>query len=99
VDLIWAKYLRGRDLYADEVPTHASQFWNAIQKIEWYFKLGAKHKVRSGRRSSFWLDWWSGSGPLRAMFPRLFSYCETLFISVLGGSLGSGGSGSGDNSD
>jgi hypothetical protein len=81
-DLIRAKYLRGRDLYTGEVPTHGSQFWNAIQKVKWHFKLGAKHSVRSGRRTYFWLDWCSGTGPLRTRFPRLFSCHETPFITV-----------------
>jgi hypothetical protein len=35
--LIRAKYLRDRDLFDKEVPTHGSQFWNAIQKIKWHF--------------------------------------------------------------
>jgi hypothetical protein len=43
-DLIREKYLRGQNLYAGEVPTHGSQFWNAIPKVKWHFKLGAKHK-------------------------------------------------------
>jgi hypothetical protein len=59
--LIRAKYLCGRDLYAVEVPTHGSQFWNAIKKVKWHFKLGAKHSVRDGKRTYFWLDWWSGT--------------------------------------
>jgi hypothetical protein len=29
-DLIRAKYLGDRDLFASEVPTHGSQFWRAI---------------------------------------------------------------------
>jgi hypothetical protein len=52
-DLIRAEYLRGRDLFDKEVPTHGSQFWNAIQKIKWHFKLGARHKVHSGNRTFF----------------------------------------------
>jgi hypothetical protein len=52
-DLIRAKYLRGRDLFDKEVPTRGSQFWNAIQKIKWHFKLGARHRVHSGKRTFF----------------------------------------------
>jgi hypothetical protein len=40
-DLVRAKYLHGRDLFSNEVPTRGSQLWNALQKIKWYFKLGA----------------------------------------------------------
>jgi hypothetical protein len=81
-DLIRAKYLGDRDLFARDVPIRGSQFWNAIHKIKWYFKLGAKHKVRNGKRTYFWLDWWSGPGPFRARFPRLFSCCDQPFITV-----------------
>ncbi|KAK1663022.1 hypothetical protein QYE76_051181 [Lolium multiflorum] len=81
-DLIRAKYLGDRDLFDKEVPVRGSQFWNAIQKIKWHFKLGARHKVRNGKRTYFWLDWWSGSGPLRARFPRLYSCCDQPFITV-----------------
>nr|XP_051197209.1 uncharacterized protein LOC127310588 [Lolium perenne] len=81
-DLIRAKYLGDRDLFDRDVPVRGSQFWNAIHKIKWYFKLGARHKVRNGKRTYFWLDWWSGPGPLRARFPRLFSCCDQPFITV-----------------
>jgi hypothetical protein len=57
VDLIHAKYLGDRDFFDKDVPTRGSQFWNAIQKIKWHFKLGAKHKVHNGKQTFFWLDW------------------------------------------
>jgi hypothetical protein len=53
-DLIRAKYLGDRDLFASEVPTQGSQFWRAIQKIKWLFKLGARHHVCNGKRTFFW---------------------------------------------
>jgi hypothetical protein len=81
-DLIRAKYLGGRDLFSREVPTNGSQFWNSIQKIKWYFKIGAKHEVRNGERTYFWLDWWMGAGPLHSRFPRLFSCCLSPFATV-----------------
>jgi hypothetical protein len=83
-DLIRAKYLRGNDLFSPVVPTKGSQFWNAIQKIKWYFKLGARHSVADGRRTYFWLDWWTGRGPLRDLFPRLFQCCDSPFATVAG---------------
>jgi hypothetical protein len=83
-DLIRAKYLRGNDLFSPVVPTKGSQFWNAIQKIKWYFKLGARHNVADGRRTYFWLDWWTGRGPLRDLFPRLFQCCDNPFATVAG---------------
>ncbi|KAK1698102.1 hypothetical protein QYE76_014799 [Lolium multiflorum] len=42
-DLLRAKYLGDNDLFSPEVPTSGSQFWRAIQKIKWFFKLGARH--------------------------------------------------------
>jgi hypothetical protein len=71
-------------LFDKNVPKRGSQFWKAIQKIKWYFKLGAKHSVHDGKRTYFWLDWWNGSGPLRARFPLLFSCYSNPFITVQG---------------
>ena len=83
-DIVRAKYLGDRDLFPSEVPPRGSQFWNAIQKILCYFKLHGKHEVRNGRRTYFWLDWWSGARPLRARFPRFFSCCAVPFATVHG---------------
>jgi hypothetical protein len=83
-DLLRAKYLGDHDLFSPAVPTKGSQFWNSIQKIKWYFKLGAKHQVHNGRRTYFWLDWWTGNGPLRFTFPRLFACCDNHFATVQG---------------
>jgi hypothetical protein len=47
-DLIRAKYLGSKDIFSREASRKGSQFWNAIQKIKWYFKMGAKHTVKSG---------------------------------------------------
>jgi hypothetical protein len=90
VDLLKAKYLGDNDIFAAEVPRKGSRFWNSIQKIKWYFKLGAKHRVLDGRRTYFWLDWWSGSGPLRDRFPALFNICSLPFITVRDASDGEG---------
>jgi hypothetical protein len=56
-DLIHAKHIGDRALFDKEGPTHGLQFWKAIQKIKWYFKLGAKDKVHNGKHTYFWLDW------------------------------------------
>jgi hypothetical protein len=89
-DLIRAKYLRDHDLFSPLVPTKGSQFWNSIQKVKWYFKLGAKHSVQNGRRTFFWLDWWLGTSPLRDRYPVLFSCCDSPFITVSGARDGLG---------
>jgi hypothetical protein len=46
-----AKYLGDRDLFGFKTPSKDSQFRTAIQKIKWYFKLGAKHHVENGRHT------------------------------------------------
>jgi hypothetical protein len=53
VDLLRAKYLGDNDLFSPAVQPKGSQFWNSLQKIKWYFKLGARHRVRNGRRTYF----------------------------------------------
>ncbi|XP_071677232.1 uncharacterized protein [Lolium perenne] len=83
---LWAeilrnKYLRSRDLLVDSHHS-GSQFWNAIQKIKSVFRLGARHKVRSGSSTLFWSDWWQGSGPLCSRFPALFSIAADPQITV-----------------
>jgi hypothetical protein len=90
-DLIRAKYLGEHDLFSPLVPTKGSQFWNSIQRVKWYFKLGAKHSVRNGKRTFFWLDWWLGTSPLRDRYPVLFSCCTSPFITVLGLGMVRGG--------
>jgi hypothetical protein len=82
VDLLKAKYLGDHDLFSPLVKTKGSQFWNSIQKLKWHFKLGARHKVRNGRRTYFWLDWWTGRGPLHQQFPKLFACCDNHFATV-----------------
>jgi hypothetical protein len=62
-DIIRNKYLRDKDLLLDTHRT-GSQLWIAIQKLKHLFKLGAKHLVQNGNATSFWRDWWQGSGPL-----------------------------------
>jgi hypothetical protein len=82
VDLLKAKYLGNNELFSAAVPRKCSQFWNSIQKINWYFKLGEKHQVKSGKRTYFWLDWWSGSAPLCVRYLALFNICAFPFITV-----------------
>jgi hypothetical protein len=81
-DLLRAKYLGDNDIFSPRVPTQGSQFWSSIQKLKWYFKLGARHQVHDGSSTYFWLDWWSGAGPLRGRFPRLFDCCDNPYVTV-----------------
>jgi hypothetical protein len=58
-DLLRANYLGARDFFSKEVPTRGTQFWNAIQKIKWYIKLGAKHRVHNEKGPiSRWIGGW-----------------------------------------
>jgi hypothetical protein len=81
-DLLRAKYLGDSHVFSSAVPAKGSQFWNAIQKIKWHFKLGARHHVQDGRKTMFWLDWWEGQGPLCDRFPQLFDCCVDPFVTV-----------------
>jgi hypothetical protein len=81
-DLLREKYLGERDLFAAETPTRGSQFWTALQKIKWYFKLGAKHHVENGGKTNFWFDWCPGSAPHKDRFPSLFDICTFPNITV-----------------
>jgi hypothetical protein len=50
--------------------------------VKHLFKVGAKHEVRDGTRTSFWLDWWLGNAPLKDSFLDLFAICESHDIYV-----------------
>jgi hypothetical protein len=82
VDLLKDKYLGDHDLFSPLVITKGSHFWNSIQKLKWHFKLGARHRVRNGRRTYFRLDWWTGRGPLHQLFPKLFACSDNHFATV-----------------
>jgi hypothetical protein len=64
--------IRDKDLMLD-AHRPGSQFWNSIQKLKHLFRLGARHTMHNGKMTSFWRDWWQGSGPLCDRFPSLFS--------------------------
>jgi hypothetical protein len=83
-ELLRANYLGDSDLFSPAVPMRGSQLWNSIQKLKWYFKLGVKHHVCDGRRTYFWLDWWTGTRPLHLIFPRLFDCCDNPFATMAG---------------
>jgi hypothetical protein len=90
VDILKAKYLGDRDVFAHETPWKGSQFWSALQKVKWYFKLGARHHVQNGNQTYFWLDWWLGNTPLRDRYPQLFDCCAFPFIMVRAARQGQG---------
>jgi hypothetical protein len=76
-DLIRAKYLRDKDLFDKDMPTHGSQFWNAIQKIKWHFKLGARTKSATGKgRTSGW------TGGLETALFGLVSLCFSTSVPI-----------------
>jgi hypothetical protein len=71
-DPIRAKYMGDNDLFSPLLPTKGSQFWNSIQKIKWYIKLGVKHSICKGKQLSSsttggWVPLLSGSGILSSL--------------------------------
>jgi hypothetical protein len=50
--------------------------------VKHLFKVGAKHLVRDGARTNFWLDWWKDETPLKEKFQLLFAICDDDAISV-----------------
>ncbi|KAE8789928.1 retrotransposon unclassified [Hordeum vulgare] len=83
LQLIEAKYLRGRPLLACSHST-GSLFWKSIQGIKDEIRLGLRFSVGNGSRTQFWLNPWLDGEPLRLRFPRLFAICDdpTVFVSA-----------------
>jgi hypothetical protein len=79
--ILRAKYATATDIFSGTGPG-GSPFWKNLHKIKHFFKLGAKHLVRDGSRTMFWLDLWFGQRPLKDLFPTLFSTCDNQQISV-----------------
>jgi hypothetical protein len=80
-NLIRAKYRDAKDIFSGS-GQGGSQFWKGLHKVKHLFKVGAKHQVRDGARTSFWLDWWIGTSPLKDSFPSLFAICGHEAIPV-----------------
>jgi hypothetical protein len=73
--IICAKYVDASDLFLGS-GQGGSPFWKSLHKIKNPFKVGAKHEVRNGVRTNFWMDWWLGRGPLMDSFPLLFAISD-----------------------
>ena len=69
--ILVAKY-KGLDGLFNSSAVGGSQFWHSMHKIKNLFKLGAKFSLGNGKLIRFWRDWWTGEGPLKDRFPRLF---------------------------
>ncbi|KAE8791713.1 Heparanase-like protein 2 [Hordeum vulgare] len=74
LQLIEAKYLQGRPLFACSLMT-GSQFWKSIQGIKDEIRLAIRFSVGNGAGTQFWLDPWLDGEPLRLRFPRLSAIC------------------------
>jgi hypothetical protein len=85
-DTIWARIIHAKYPDASDLFSGSGQggspFWKSLHKIKHLFKVGAKHEVRNGTRTSFWKDWWIGRGPIMESFPSLFAICDNQDISV-----------------
>ncbi|KAE8784694.1 putative NOT transcription complex subunit VIP2 [Hordeum vulgare] len=64
LQLIEAKYLRGRPLLACSLAT-GSQFWKSIQGIKNDIRMGLRVSVGNGSGIQIWLDPWLVGEPLR----------------------------------
>ncbi|KAE8773845.1 retrotransposon unclassified [Hordeum vulgare] len=81
LQLIEAKYLRGRPLLACSLAT-GSQFWKSIQGIKNDIRLGLRISVGNRAETQFWLDPWMDGEPLRLRFPSLFAICDDPAVLV-----------------
>ncbi|KAE8814193.1 abc transporter g family member 37 [Hordeum vulgare] len=89
LQLIEAKYLRGRPLLACSLTTR-SQFWKSIQGIKNDIRLGLRISVGDGAETQFWLDPWMDVEPIRLCFPRVFASCDDLAVLVSASALEDG---------
>ncbi|KAE8776306.1 abc transporter g family member 37 [Hordeum vulgare] len=89
LQLIEAKYLRGRPLLACSL-ANGSQFWKSIQSIKHEIRLGLRVSVGNGSGTQFWLDSWLEEEPLRFHFPRLFAICSDPVVLVSASALEDG---------
>ena len=86
-DVFWAQLVRAKylnnnsDIFACS-NRGGSQFWKSLNKIKHLFKLGARHSIRNGQRTLFWLDNWHGAGILSDRFPLIFAVCANPYASV-----------------
>jgi hypothetical protein len=85
-DTIWAKLIRAKYRDADDIFSGSGQggspFWKSLHKVKHLFKVGAKHLVRDGACTNFWLDRWIDTRPLKESFPALFAICDDEAVSV-----------------
>ncbi|KAE8785922.1 hypothetical protein D1007_40315 [Hordeum vulgare] len=81
LQLIEAKYLRGRPLLACSL-VNGSQFWKSIQGIKNDIRLSLRVSVGNGSGTQFWLDPWMDGERLRLRFLRLFAICDDPVVLV-----------------
>jgi hypothetical protein len=62
--------------------TSVSQFWRQLLNVRDDFRGLVKFTVGNGESVRFWLDWWTGEGPLATSFPVLFSFVSVPSISI-----------------
>jgi hypothetical protein len=85
LQLVKAKYLRGRPLMACE-RREGSQFWRSLQDIKHEIRTGVSHSIGDGAETLFWLDSWLGGRPLRWDFPQLFTiYSDPMLLVATAG--------------
>lgn len=60
----------------------SSQFWKGLHKVKHLFNWGAQHKVRDGRNTLFWHDYWTGEIHLRIKYSRLYDFCQNKHTNI-----------------
>jgi hypothetical protein len=80
--IIHFKYLKGKNVCTVNHRQTDSAMWTDLLKIRSIYVQGRLVKVRDGRKTLFWKDYWLHDKPPSLLFPTLFKLCEQPDISV-----------------
>lgn len=86
---LWLRILKAK-YFPDSNPLSApgsaglacSQFWRQLLKVRDDSRALVRFSVGDGSLVRFWLDRWTGDGPLAATFLVLFSFVASPSISI-----------------
>src|SRR3954470_11824764 len=80
--LLYKKYVKSTGLSAVKHRQGDSHFWQGLLKIKNTFLNCCSFQVKGGRDVIFWEDSWIDKEPLKHLFPRLYSICFDINMSV-----------------
>lgn len=66
VDILWVRILKGRYRSTSARSSKPSTTWRGIKAGNNLFKEGTRVRLGNGSSTSFWMDNWTGTGPLRS---------------------------------